>query len=214
MSDSATVFVVDDDAPYLASLARLLRVAGYSVEVFTSALDFLENRPVHARGCVVTDLHMPELDGIALQDALARTQNPLPIVFLTGVGDIPTSVSAIRRGAEDFLTKTAPKGELLDAIERALVRDAREHEERVRKHELEMRFANLTPREAEVLAHVLSGRMNKQIAADLGIDERSVKRHRSNLMTKLAVRSVAEIAQLVSDAGMRSRFRMPSGSAT
>ena len=133
----------------------------------------------------------------------------MPIVFLSGQGDIPTSVQAMRNGAEDFLTKTAPKEELLAAIERALARDGRERKERARKRELLMRFGQLTPREHEVLAYVLRGRLNKQIAAHLGIDERSVKRHRTNFMRKLDVKSVAELAQIAVEAGMNGEIRTP-----
>jgi len=118
------------------------------------------------------------------------------VVFLTGHGDVQTSVAAMKGGAEDFLVKTASKNALLDAIERALARDASEREVRLRQFEMSKRFAELTPREQEVLSHVLKGRLNKQIAIDLGIDERSVKRHRTNMMSKVGVKSVAELAQL------------------
>jgi FixJ family two-component response regulator len=193
--DTATVFVVDDDASFLASIERLLRAMGYAVACFTSATDFLTKRPPRSAGCIVADLQMPGMDGAALQMALAGSDDPLPVVFLTGRGDIPATVQAMRRGAEDFLTKTAPKEELLAAIERALVRDARERERR-------SRFERLTPREREVLAHVLRGQLNKQIAAELGIDERSVKRHRTSLMGKVGVKSVAELARLATEAGI------------
>jgi len=154
------------------------------------------------RGCVVADLQMPGMTGIELQEALAKSENPLPIVFLSGHADIPTSVKAIRHGAEDFLTKHAPKEELLAAIRRALARDAHEREARDRRRELYLRFEKLTPREHDVLLHVLSGRLNKQIAAELGINERSVKRHRTSLMAKLEVRSVAQLARLAVAAGL------------
>jgi FixJ family two-component response regulator len=147
---------------------------------------------------------MPGMDGMSLQQALAQSDDPLPVVFLTGHGDIPTSVTAMRRGAEDFLTKTAPRDQLLGAIERALARDALERRTRTHRRELRARFAALTPREREVLAHVLRGEMNKQIAADLGIDERSVKRHRTSLMAKLHVSSVAALTRLAVEAGVAS----------
>ena len=206
MSDTApTVFVVDDDASFLTSVARLLRASGFQVKTFSSAADFLAQRPPEARGCVVTDLQMPGMTGIELQAALAGSDNPLPILFLTGQGDIPTSVKAMRHGAEDFLTKRAPKEELLAAVQRALARDAQDWAERMRQRELHSRFDQLTPREREVLMHVLRGQLNKQIAADLGIDERSVKRHRTSLMAKLQVQSVAELAQLAVQAGFSNR---------
>ncbi len=208
-ADMTMVFVIDDDAAFLAGIERLLRASGYTVRCFGSAADFLATRPTDSAGCVVADLQMPGMDGIALQAALADSDDPLPIVFLTGQGDIPTSVRAMRQGAEDFLTKTAPRDEVLAAIERALARDARERAERMRQRDLRARFEKLTPREWEVLGHVLSGRLNKQIAAELGIDERSVKRHRTSFMAKLAVRSVAELAQLAAGAGITAATQMP-----
>lgn len=203
-----TVFIVDDDTSFLATMSRWLRAFGYAVESFTSAADFLVQRPMEAAGCVVADLQMPGMDGIALQEALAQSVNPLPIVFLTGHGDIPTSVQAMRSGAEDFLLKTASKEDLLAAIERALTRDLYEDRARRRQRELMLRFAKLTPRENEVLAHVLQGQLNKQIAADLGIDERSVKRHRSSVMAKLDVKSVVELTQLADE--VHSHNAMPT----
>ena len=146
---------------------------------------------------------MPELSGLDLQQLLAQADDPMPVVFLTGHGDIPTSVRAMRQGAEDFLTKRAPQADLLAAVKRALARDALSREQRARLRELRAPFVTLTPREHEVLAHVLTGQMNKQIAADLGIDERSVKRHRTSLMTKLQVQSVAELTHLVDEAGLQ-----------
>jgi len=200
---------VDDDESFLASVARLLRASRFLVKTFTSAADFLAQLPPDAPGCVVADLQMPGMTGIELQEALAKAENPLPILFLTGHGDIPTSVKAMRHGAEDFLTKRAPKQEILSAVQRALQRDARGREERQRRRELRARFDPLTPREREVLTHVLSGQLNKQIGADLGIGERSVKRHRTSLMAKLQVQSVAQLAQLAAEAGMRPEGRGP-----
>jgi FixJ family two-component response regulator len=190
------VYVVDDDPSHLNSISRLLRALGIAVRSFSSAADFLLHRSTEVPGCVVADLQMPGMNGIELQEELARSENPLPVVFLTGHGDIPSSVKAMRGGAEDFLTKGAPKEELITAIGRALARDTRERAARDLHRELQRRFAQLTRREHEVLAHVLRGRLNKQIAADLRIDERSVKRHRTSLMAKLQARSVAQLAQL------------------
>ncbi len=204
-SNVPTVFVVDDDESFLASVARLFRASGFLVKAFSSAADFLEQRPPEGPGCLVADLQMPGMNGIELQDALTKSENPLPVVFLTGHGDIPTTVNAMRRGAEDFLTKRAPKEELLAAVQRALARDTRDREERTRRRELHAHFDRLTPREREVLTHVLSGQLNKQIAADLGIDERSVKRHRTNLMGKLQVQSVAELTRFAMEAGMEGQ---------
>jgi two-component system response regulator FixJ len=140
-----------------------------------------------------------------LQAALAKSANPLPVVFLSGQGDIPTTVQAMRRGAEDFLTKLSPKEKLLDAVRRALVRGAQERKKRERMRELRARFDALTLRELEVLEHVVRGRMNKQIADDLGINERTVKLHRTNLTRRLQVPSVAELTRLVEEAGLFRR---------
>lgn len=197
-----TVFIVDDDESYLVSTERLLRASGYRVERFSTASNFLARLPVYAAGCVITDLKMPEVDGIELQQALAQSHNPLPIIFLTGHGDVPTSVTAMRGGAEDFLAKTAPAEKLLAAVERALERDARERKERARHDALLSRFDRLTPRERDVLTHVLRGCLNKQIARDLEISDRSVKRHRRSLMNKLEVDSVAALARLAAEVGL------------
>lgn len=202
MTEDLTVFVVDDDASFLAGVSRLLRASGFAVETFPSAERFLAQRPPEAPGCLLTDLKMPGMSGIELQDALARSGNSLPIVFLTGEGDIPTSVEAMRHGAEDFLTKTAPKEDLIAAVERALARDSFERAKRAHTRDLGARFDMLTPRESEVLRRVLAGQLNKQIAAALGIHERSVKRHRTSLMRKLEVQSVAELALLAAEAGI------------
>jgi FixJ family two-component response regulator len=198
----ATVYVVDDDASFLTAVARLLRAAHYDVRHYSSAMDFLAALAPDAHGCVIADLKMPGLSGLDLQDALIKADSPMPVIFLTGHGDIPTSVRAMRHGAEDFLTKRAPKEELLDAVKRALARDAWAREQRTRLSGLRARFDAVTPREREVLAHVLQGKLNKQIACDLGINERTVKLHRTSFMSKLQVQSVAELTRLVQDAGL------------
>jgi FixJ family two-component response regulator len=198
----ATVHLVDDDASFLTAVGRLLRAGGYEVRTFTSADQFLQKPPADAPGCAIVDLQMPGLSGLELQDALAKVENPLPLVFLTGHGDIPTSVRAMRCGAEDFLTKPVKKQALFDAVERALARDARAREQRARQRELRARLNTLTPREREVLAHVLSGQLNKQIAGDLGASERTIKAHRANIMAKLEVQSVAELVRLAQEAGV------------
>jgi FixJ family two-component response regulator len=164
--------------------------------VFASGSEFVRSLPATGPGCVVADLQMPGLDGLELQAAMAGSDNPLPVLFLTGHGDIPTSVHAMRLGAEDFLTKRAPREALLDAVSRALARDARERAERARVKQARARFDALTAREHEVLEHVLRGQLNKQIAADLGIHERTVKLHRTAITTKVGVQSVAELTQL------------------
>src|SRR5271170_5965054 len=200
--ESGIIFIVDDDASFLKSVSRLLRAAGYSVQVFDSAQKFLDQLAPEMSGCVLADLQMPGLNGLQLQAALAKSANPLPVVFLSAQGDIPTTVQAMRRGAEDFLTKLSPKEKLLDAVRRALVRGTQERGERVRLQKLRGRFDALTPRELEVLEHVVRGRMNKQIADDLGINARTVKLHRTNLTRRLQVQSVAELTRLVGEAGL------------
>jgi FixJ family two-component response regulator len=195
------VLIVDDDLSFREAIARLVRTGGYAVQSFASAEEFLQHTPTDAPACVLLDLDMPGLSGLDLQSALARVENPLPIVFLTGKGSISTSVQAMRAGAEDFLTKPARKHLLFAAIERALARGAQERERRARRRELRARFDPLTPREREVLAHILSGQLNKQIAGDLGSAERTIKMHRANLMAKLQVQSVAELALLAHEAG-------------
>lgn len=197
-----TVRVVDDDESFRAAISRLLRASGYAVKTYSSAAKFLAQHDGYTPGCVLVDLQMPEMNGLDLQSALSQTPNPLPILFLTGHGDIASTVQAMRGGAEDFLEKNAPKAKLLDAVQRAIVRDSREREERDRQRELRARFDVLTEREREVLSHVLQGQLNKQIAWDLGIHERTVKLHRTAITTKLKVQSVAELTRLTQEAGI------------
>jgi FixJ family two-component response regulator len=206
------IHVVDDDPSFLRAVSRLLRAAGFAVTTFDSAALLLSQLAADTQGCVIADLYMPGVSGLELQEALARAGNAIPVVFLTGAGDIPSTVRAMRRGAEDFLDKRAPKEELLDAVNRALARDARQRADRARLHELRAPFGALTPRDREVLTHVLSGQLNKQMARDLGIDERSVKRHRTSIMAKLQVQSVPELMHLVHAAGLRDSDINQTGS--
>jgi two-component system, LuxR family, response regulator FixJ len=196
------VFVVDDDLSFLRAISRLLRASGFHVVVCSSAAAFLGELRPDTNGCVITDLMMPGMDGMALQQALQKTGNPLPVLFLTGHGSIPTTVQAMRGGAEDFLTKNAPKKALIAAVNRALARNARDRVERDRLWTLRQPFELLTDREREVLRHVLEGKLNKQIASDLGIHERTVKLHRTSITTKLEVHSVAELTRLAQEAGV------------
>jgi two-component system response regulator FixJ len=196
------VHIVDDDASFLAAISRLLRVSGFTVQTFSTVSDFLTQRDSDASGCVLADLKMPGMSGLDLQLALAQTQNPLPIVFLTGHGDIPSTVRAMRCGAEDFLEKRAPKEKVLDAVKRSLARDTLERESRARQHDLRARFDALTKRELEVLSHVVQGKLNKQIADDLCIHERTVKLHRTAITTKVRVQSVAELTKMTLEAGI------------
>ena len=196
------VRIVDDDVSFLRAVARMLRASGFVVETYASASEFLERPELDVPGCVLVDLQMPGLSGLDLQEALAKAGHMLPVIFLSGHGDIPTTVKVMRGGAEDFLTKLAPKEELIDAVKRALTRDARERAERARLESLRAPFAALTPRELEVLKHVVQGRLNKQIAYDLSIHERTVKLHRTAITTKLGVHSTAELTKLWMDVEM------------
>lgn len=203
MSEAGPViYVVDDDVSYLKATARLLRAAGYRVETFSSVAEFFERRTADVPGCVVADLAMPGLSGLDLQDALARSASPLPVVFVSGHGDVPATARAFKQGAEDFLTKLAPKEELLDAVGRALAHDARQREHRERLRASRVLWDSLTPREREVLAWVLQGRLNKQIAGRLSLNERTVKLHRTSVTRKLGLSSVAEITRWAQEAGL------------
>ena len=196
------VHVVDDDPSFLVAVTRLLRASGFSVRAHSSPAEFLKASLGASPGCVVLDLQMPGLTGLELQEAIAKWENPLPIVFLTGYGEVPDAVRAIRHGAEDFLNKRASKEQLLDAIRRALARDAEERKQRARQGDIRRHFNVLTEREREVLAHVVRGQLNKQIAGDLALNERTVKLHRTAITAKLGVRSVAELMQLLHDAAL------------
>ena len=199
----ATVFVVDDDASFRTAVTRLLRAAKYEVRGYASASEFLDSDPCAAPGCILLDLRMPGLSGFDLQQSLARRDEPLPIIFLTGHGDIPASVRAMKAGAVDFLTKPVRREALLRTVQNALERDVAERKSRAIVGELRSRYETLTAREREVLAHVVSGKLNKQIAFDLGTSERTIKAHRASIMDKLRVQSVAELARLAQQLGVQ-----------
>jgi len=166
--NSPTVHLVDDDTSLLRGLSRMLVAAGYAVRTFDSAADFLAWHGMPYRGCVVADLQMPDMNGLELQAALAHGGNPLPFVFLTGYGDIATCIDAMQQGAEDFLTKPVSLEKLVPAVERAMAKDAATFERISHREKLLRHFKRLTPREREVLGHVLAGKLNKETAADLG----------------------------------------------
>ena len=197
-----TVHLVDDDDGFLLTLSRLLRANGFRVETYSSAVAFLAESRRDEPGCVIVDLSMLHVDGRDLQSALRRTPDPLPVVFLTCQANTASTVRAMRAGAEDVLEKTTEKGALLDAVRRALARNQRAREERLERQALQQRFNALSPREREVLGHLLRGRLNKQIASDLAIHERTVKVHRKSIMIKLDIRSVAALARLSQEAGI------------
>jgi len=199
---AGTVFVVDDEPSVRKSLGRLLEAAGFHVELFASAAEFLQRGVRDEIGCLLLDIQMPDLNGLELQGALEQVGRPLPIIFITGHGDIPTSVRAMKAGASDFLTKPVSDTDLLEAISRALRKARAESVGRAASREATRRLAMLTPREHEVLLHVLAGEMNKQIAGALGASEKTIKVHRGRVMHKMGVRSVAELVRLCERAGI------------
>jgi FixJ family two-component response regulator len=196
------IHVVDDDAVFRAAIARLLAASGYQVSLYGSAAELLEKLPGGAPGCILLDVKMSGLNGPQLQERLGKLGHRLPIVFLTGYGDVPTSVRAIKAGAEDFLTKPVPKKDLLAAIERALsrYREMRDHDSRIAA--LRLLVSRLTPRESEVFALVVRGMLNKQIAHKLGTAERTIKAHRQQVMEKCEVHSLAELVLLAERLGI------------
>jgi FixJ family two-component response regulator len=196
------VILVDDDPSFRRSTERLLRTAGYQVQSFASALEFLHSRRPDVSACLVSDVRMPGLNGLDLQSELARAGWQIPIIFITGHGDVPTSVRAMKAGAVDFLGKPFREQDLLDAIERALARDRAAHAERERLAELRASYASLTPREREVMGHVVSGLLNKQIAAKLNTSEKTVKFHRAHIMEKMDSGSLAELVRMATDLGV------------
>ena len=206
----SVIHVVDDDAPFRTAVARLLRAAGYQVALYESGDHLLANPPCSGPGCVLLDMRMSGLSGLELQDRLAKLDNILPIVFLTGHGSIPMSVQAIKAGAEDFLSKPVSKKTLLEAVERALARHRERREQRDRLDDLRALVSTLTPREREVFALVVRGKLNKQIAYELGTSERTIKAHRHAAMEKLKVRSLAEAVALADRLGL---LATPGGSS-
>jgi FixJ family two-component response regulator len=197
-----TVFIVDDDAGVLKALSRLLRAKGYAVRPYTSPQDFLAEHDATVPGCVVLDVAMPGLNGLELQKKLDVEGRSRPIVFLTGRADIPTSVRAMKAGAIDFLTKPVRDKELLAVIAHAEELDAKTRRRYAELDAITAKLVTLTPREREVLTHVVAGRLNKQIAHDLGTVEKTIKVHRSRIMEKLGVRTVADLVRMAEKAGI------------
>jgi FixJ family two-component response regulator len=197
-----TVFLVDDDSGVLKALSRLLRTNGYDVRSYASPQEFLACHDAKVPGCAVLDVSMPDVDGLQLHQALAEEGVHRPVIFLTGHGDIPMTVRAMKAGAIDFLTKPVGEGILLDAIARAVAQDVQSRQADAELASIHARIASLTPREREVMTHVVAGRLNKQIAGDLGTVEKTIKVHRSRMMEKLGIRTVADLVRIAQKAGL------------
>jgi FixJ family two-component response regulator len=202
-SAGPTVFVVDDDEAVRKAVSRLLRSAGIAVAVFASSREFLAQYDPATPGCLVLDIAMPDFNGLQLQTALGEKGSILPIIFFTGHGDVSKSVQAMKHGAFDFLSKPVKDKDLLIAVRAAIERDAVARREQAKLSEIRTRLDTLTPREQEVLEHVVSGKLNKQIAGELSITEATVKMHRARVMAKMKVQSVAELARLTERCGTR-----------
>jgi FixJ family two-component response regulator len=195
MAMLSTVFIIDDDASVREALGSLFRSVSLRVELFGSALEFLQGRVADTPGCLVLDVRLPGLSGLDFQTQLAASGIDLPIIFMTGHGDIPMSVRAMKAGAIDFLAKPFREQDMLDAVAAALKCDAKRRRNAEAISTLKSLFSSLTPREQEVLVHVTSGLMNKQIAAALGLSEITVKIHRGNLMRKMGAKSLADLVR-------------------
>lgn len=200
------VHVVDDDASFRTAIERRLKHAGYEVETYSSAQHLLDRQPgVERPGCILLDVQMPGLNGLELQDRLIELGSILPIVFVTGHSDIPTTVRAIKAGAEDFLTKPIPSEQMIDAIERALARYEALRSQRSKLDSIFAHLATLTPRERQVFDLIVRGKINKQIATELGTTERTVKAHRHEVMEKMQVHSLAELVSSAERLGLLDR---------
>jgi FixJ family two-component response regulator len=203
-AEEPVVFIIDDDRAVREALQSLLRSVGFRVELFDSAAGFMESALPDAPSCIVLDVRLPRLSGLDFQAELARASLDLPIIFITGHGDIPMSVRAMKAGAVDFLTKPFRDQDLLDAVTAAIERDRGRREQKRKTSRLRSRHDSLTPREREVMALVTSGLMNKQIAADLGLSEITVKIHRGHVMRKMGAKSLAELVKMAGTLGIKN----------
>jgi FixJ family two-component response regulator len=198
-----TVFVIDDDAPMRVALMNLIRSVGLRVELFASAQEFLRSKLPDVPSCLILDVRLPGLSGLDLQRRTTESGMEIPIIFLTGYGDIPMTVRAMKAGAVEFLTKPFRDQDLLDAIQQALERDRQTRDQRVAIEELRRRFASLTPREREVMVRVVAGLLNKQIAAELGTSHTTVKIQRHQVMEKMGAVSLPELVRMADQLGIR-----------
>jgi FixJ family two-component response regulator len=208
------VFIVDDTREVRMALSRVLAAAGYGVRSFESAERFLSEQDETEPGCLLLDVCLPGLSGIELQHKLIDSPYARPIIFLTGMGDIQTSVQAMKEGAVDFLTKPIDHKRLFAAVERAFLRDAQQRLDRTINLVIRQRYENLTARERQVMMHVIRGRLNKQIAADLGTGEKTIKVHRARIMEKMEARSVAELVRLADHVGIAIEPTLTVGADT
>jgi len=190
------VYIVEDDASFRKSMERLIRTLGFEVDTFESAHSFLEKASIRHPGCLLLDVRLPDIDGLRLQQTLIDKGSKLPVIFMTGHGSIPMSVQAMKKGAIDFLPKPFKTEDLLSAITNAIKRNVQDVQKELQKRKIIALIDTLTPREKEILRWIITGKLNKQIAYDLGITERTVKAHRSRIMQKTNVSSVAELVRL------------------
>jgi FixJ family two-component response regulator len=201
-SPAPIIHIVDDDTSFRTSMSRLLRASGYKTALYESGSAFLDTLPVAEAGCILLDLQMSGVNGFELQDRLGKSSNTLPIIFLTAHGDIKAGVQAIKAGAEDFLPKPVTKEALFECVERALARNLEQRQQQDRLKAMRVLVASLTPREAEVFALVVRGKLNKQIAHELGPTIRTIKAHRHAIWEKLGVKSFAEAVSIAERLGM------------
>jgi len=199
------VFVIDDDPSFRRSTKMLIESAGLSVQAFSSAEEFLHGRRPDIPGCLVLDVRLPNLSGLDLQRELAEASLEIPIIFITGHGDIPMTVQAMKAGATEFLTKPFREQDLLDAIQRAIHFDRAARLQRARLADLRRRYHALTAREREVMAHVVTGMLNKQVADELGTTEKTIKVHRGHIMRKMGVKSFADLVRAAEKLGIFGR---------
>jgi FixJ family two-component response regulator len=198
----ATVYIVEDDPPFLKSMVRLLRAAGYRVAACASAHSFLARAAIRRPACLLLDVQLPDIDGLNLQQRLIESGSSLPIIFMTGHGNIPMSVQAMKKGAVDFLPKPFEARDLLSAVAISLERDLQGRKKEIQAHKVNSLVDTLTPREKEVMRWVITGKLNKQIALAMGITEKTIKVHRSRIMEKTGVASVADLVRLAQKAGI------------